>query len=235
MKTSHVMACISFSMVLASVLIALVSASDDEGVVWVRQDPGILVDLHGAAWGGGRFVAVGDGGTIVTSTDGEQWSLRASGTNANLNDVAWNGRRFVVVGAGIILSSENGTDWSFRSDAGGSSARLAVVAWKDGEFAAVGSRRGGSDGLTLVSGDGILWSSSDRPSGAPSHVEVAGNDIASNGLLAVAVGPKGAIFLADVSEVFSDDFETGDLRQWSWFWPPAPTTPPTPAATPTPP
>jgi hypothetical protein len=37
--------------------------------------------LFGVTYGNGLFVAVGDGGTILTSPDGVSWTARTSGTS----------------------------------------------------------------------------------------------------------------------------------------------------------
>src|ERR1700724_2503491 len=56
--------------------------------------------LSGVAHGNGLFVAVGGGGVLLVSPDGENWSLGLSGTKRDLFDVAWSGSSFVAVGAG---------------------------------------------------------------------------------------------------------------------------------------
>jgi hypothetical protein len=53
--------------------------------------------LQGAAYGGGRFVAVGRAGSILSSADGLTWTAQASNTADDLRDVAWSGSAFVAV------------------------------------------------------------------------------------------------------------------------------------------
>ncbi|MDE0217677.1 MAG: hypothetical protein OXJ90_00300 [Spirochaetaceae bacterium] len=59
------------------------------------------------AYGGGRFVAVGSGGTIVHSTDGSSWQeADASAATEWLHGVSYGGERFVAVGGnGTIVAS----------------------------------------------------------------------------------------------------------------------------------
>lgn len=68
------------------------------------------------------FVAVGDGGTIYTSSDGLTWIKRTSGTAVDLRSVAWNGSKFAALGysysqtsggyRNAVRISDNGTVWS---------------------------------------------------------------------------------------------------------------------------
>jgi len=60
------------------------------------------------------FVAVGAGGTILRSTDGQNWALVPSvPTTNNLNAVSYSGSAFIAVGdGGVILTSSNGLVWT---------------------------------------------------------------------------------------------------------------------------
>jgi hypothetical protein len=56
-------------------------------------------------YGNGLFVAVGTGGTILTSPDGVNWTVQASGGN-HLHSVTYGNGTFVAVGeGGTILTS----------------------------------------------------------------------------------------------------------------------------------
>jgi hypothetical protein len=75
------------------------------GTTWTLRVPGSN-DLHGVTYGNGRFVAVGSGGTILTSPDGVKWTRRTSGTNNLLYGVTYGNGLFVAVGdRGTILTS----------------------------------------------------------------------------------------------------------------------------------
>lgn len=61
------------------------------------------------------FVAVGNDGTIFTSTDAKIWSLTIQ-TTQKLNKVIWDGTRFVIVGNNAtIITSKNGTSWDIKN------------------------------------------------------------------------------------------------------------------------
>jgi hypothetical protein len=51
------------------------------GTTWTLRTSGTSNDLERATYGNGLFVAVGEGGTILTSPDGVNWTKRASGTD----------------------------------------------------------------------------------------------------------------------------------------------------------
>ncbi|NOS71246.1 MAG: hypothetical protein HOP33_15100 [Verrucomicrobia bacterium] len=89
------------------------------------------LDLYGATYGGGRFVAVGQpesgfGSTvsnIVTSADGVAWTLRRSHpTEARtIVDVAYGAGTYAAIGPndGFTYTSPTATTWTRRSILGG--------------------------------------------------------------------------------------------------------------------
>jgi hypothetical protein len=75
--------------------------------------------LRSVVYGNGLFVAVGDGGTILTSADGSNWTARSSGTISALWDVTFGNGRFVAVGGirplfldRVVATSMDGTNWT---------------------------------------------------------------------------------------------------------------------------
>lgn len=52
--------------------------------------------LNAVAYHNGRYLVVGDGGLVMTSTDGSTWSTLSSGTTDDLVDVVWAGDRFTI-------------------------------------------------------------------------------------------------------------------------------------------
>lgn len=90
------------------------------GRLWVAVGPGEarplalgnLPPLRGVAYGGGRFVAVGDGGTALVSLEGTRWVPGRTGTLGDLLAVAWTGEGFVATGrGGTVLGSREGLTW----------------------------------------------------------------------------------------------------------------------------
>ncbi|MCD4817015.1 MAG: hypothetical protein K8R06_11555 [Methanosarcinales archaeon] len=83
-------------------------ATSPDGETWTQQIPSqaevILEPLNSIAWNNFNFVAVGDGGTILTSSNGIDWTQRQTRMVwdnyfvSNLNDINWNGSQFVAIG-----------------------------------------------------------------------------------------------------------------------------------------
>jgi hypothetical protein len=103
------------------------------------------------AYGNGNYVAVGDDGVIISSTDSATWDVQLSGSLSTLNCVRFLNGEFVSVGAnGTILNSTNGVDWSAQSSP--VATTLNGVAFGNGRFVACGA-----DGSVLQSTNAIDW------------------------------------------------------------------------------
>jgi hypothetical protein len=99
----------------------------------------------------GKFVIVGENGTILSSEDGIIWSPDASGTGRSLRSVIYGNGIFVAVGeAGTILTSIDGVTWVSRSS--GAMLFISGVTYGAGRFVAVGG-----SGTVLTSTDAISW------------------------------------------------------------------------------
>src|SRR5690606_32402124 len=143
---------------------------------WTVVNSGTSQELRGVAYGNGLWVAVGNGGTIRTSTNGTSWTGRTSGTSNNLLDVAYANGLWVAAGwNGTILTSPDGTSWTSRSS--GTSRDLHCFAYANGLWVVVGL-----GGTILTSTNGTSWTS--RFSGTSGHL--CGGAYASG--VGVAVG-----------------------------------------------
>lgn len=139
----------------------------------------------------GSFVAVGAGGAIFTSADGQSWTAAVSvppvpdlyavtGNAANLNKPTTPELLWVAVGdGGVTVYSNDGNYWYQGGSAGNSALRSLTHA--GGTFVAVG------DGGTIVSSiDGINWT----PQTSNSSNNLNG---VTHGGIYVAVGDSGTI------------------------------------------
>ncbi len=132
------------------------------GLSWTGQGSPTTANLNGVVYSGSRYVAVGNGGAIVTSTDGTTWSLASSApTTDDLFDVTWNGTQFIAVGgmqnvSTTILTSADGDIWTTPATLPSLSQPLyAVASSSTNTLVAVG--RAGQ--IAMVSGDGgNTWS-----------------------------------------------------------------------------
>lgn len=127
--------------------------------------------LAGVAYGNGLYVAVGGGGTILTSSTGSTWQTVASGTQEALNGITYGGGTFVAVGAGgVILTSSDGQSWSLV--AAPTSANLNGVAYGGGQFTAVGA-----GGAVLVSPNGVQWTAETSSTSEDLYAVAYGNGV----------------------------------------------------------
>jgi hypothetical protein len=109
-----------------------------EGCAWEWVNPAPPeYDLASVIHAAGMYVAVGDRGVIVTSSDGVEWDLRWSHGHNGLYGLTYGNGLFVAVGRdGLIVTSPDGITWTERACFG--SGKLQDVAWGGGRFVAVG-------------------------------------------------------------------------------------------------
>lgn len=118
-----------------------------------EAEVGVDAALHGAAYGNGTFVVVGDGGAIVASQDAMTWTVASSGTTNSLMRVAYGNNVFVAIGdSGTILTSPNGVAWTARSS--GTIGNLSGIIYQNETFIVADA-----SGLILTSTDGTAWTS----------------------------------------------------------------------------
>ena len=102
-------------------------------------------------------MAVGENGTIITSSDGVSWTTNNSGVADYLLSVVFAHGIFVAVGGdygltSTILTSTNGIDW--QSQNSGITFTLQNVSYGNGTFVAVTAS---SIPIILTSLDGAVW------------------------------------------------------------------------------
>jgi hypothetical protein len=141
-------------------------------LVWFQRNSGSTSTLHGAAYGSGKYVVVGEQGTVLTSIDGVQWSAQSTGLPA-LNDIAFGAGQFVAVGTELsIASSTNGVDWTLTtlpapSDAACCARELTEITYGNGAFMTTGyyQPRGRLQWAAVLgfSTDGKQWRTATNP------------------------------------------------------------------------
>jgi hypothetical protein len=101
----------------------------------------------------GQLVAVGDHGTILTSSNGMEWVIRDSGTAVPLRAAVFHHGRMIVGGdSGIVLSSADGISWSLAAP---TSFNIRGLASSGNAIVAVGNYS--ASGRLHVSADGLSW------------------------------------------------------------------------------
>lgn len=89
-----------------------------DGETWIYNETTPPDNLNDIAYSQsvGIFVAVGENGLIMSSTNGESWEVETSGVIDRLNGVFTFGGDFIAVGdGGTILFSKDGKTWVDRS------------------------------------------------------------------------------------------------------------------------
>lgn len=78
------------------------------------EPPSLAIsDLRDVIWTGTQFVAVGDYGALLTSSNGTSWTPRNASTGRNLLAVGLSGAQILAAGEdGIILRSTDGITWN---------------------------------------------------------------------------------------------------------------------------
>ena len=89
-------------------------ARADSLQVWHNRNPLPTQEwLRGVAYGNGTFVAVGDRGTILNSSNGVDWAVCQAGITQYLSAITFAQDRFIAGGkAGTLLWSTNGVHWA---------------------------------------------------------------------------------------------------------------------------
>lgn len=119
---------------------------------WHLRNPLVTANqLKGVTFGNGRYVAVGDQGTVIVSEDLIHWRRADAGVSENLYSVVHGNGRFVAVGQnGRVLTSIDGEQWF--SVATQTNILLWDVCFGAGQFVAVGYPTS-----VWVSTDGTNW------------------------------------------------------------------------------
>jgi photosystem II stability/assembly factor-like uncharacterized protein len=111
------------------------------GITWTDQTSscGMTENLWGISSNSTVAVAVGDNGSIYTSTDGTSCTTRTSGTTEELNELIYGNSTFVAAGDnGTVLTSSDGITWTSRTS--GTTNNLyggSYIEWENGDKAHV--------------------------------------------------------------------------------------------------
>ena len=132
---------------------------------------GVSPILNAVAHDGQRFVAAGEQGKILVSSEGFDWMEKNSPTTNSLNGIVSGQGQLVVVGnEGTILTSADGEHWEER-DSGTTDSLLSVAAGRH-LFVACG---GG--GTLITSTNGSTWRRSSIPQKFQFTDVTFGNDL----------------------------------------------------------
>jgi photosystem II stability/assembly factor-like uncharacterized protein len=171
-----------------------------DGITWTNQTTpsgftsnlnavtGYAANLNNLTTPNLRWVAVGDGGASVYSTDGITWTAAstaaANPSNYTLHSITHNAGTYTAVGdAGTILSTTDGITWTSHTSPTVTSNNLNGVT-HGSIYVAVGD-----SGTILTSADGNTWAAHASSPTTSSNL----HQVAAYGGLYVAVGDAGTI------------------------------------------
>ena len=125
---------------------------------WFTRTSGTTNDLFGVAFASNVFLAVGNHGDALMSSNAVTWQSVPTDLTNTLYAVTHGFGHFVAAGEGVILVSNNTNNWSVYPQPGLS---LRGVAYGSGKTVAVGHRRvnGDSVAMALSSTNGSDWDS----------------------------------------------------------------------------
>lgn len=166
---------------------------------WTLRNPPTSAELYRVAWSGQQFVALGAGGTVLTSPDGTLFQLSNSGTAAALYDIVWGGGRYAAVGAGgTLLTSGDGYSWTVQNSA--FYDYLYGIAWTGSLFVAVGGQGG-----IITSPDGVAWTRQNSGTSNSLHgiVWTGGKLVAVGQYGTIITSPDGTVWTVQTSNTLN--------------------------------
>jgi len=210
------------------------------GLVWANNqfyavgDYGtILSSLDGASWDrvsatehirevatdGTHWVASGENGSLVTSTDAINWTPTLSNTYNTLWSVVATRNpllpnvQFVAVGAlGTILTSADGVTWTSQNST--TTQMLWGVAWAGNMLVAVGE-----GGTIITSVDGVNWIAG--TSGTTESLRTVGGNgtqwVAASSVGSILTGTPSSVDPSGVEWVVNSTISTGIFYGVTWF------------------
>jgi predicted small lipoprotein YifL len=167
--------------------------------------------LRGIVTAGSAFLAVGDGGTIRSTTDGANWNVLTSNTTANLRGVAFGASRYVAVGDGGVLvsSTDAGVTWTAQTIAGAGNLRAIAFGNNDNSIGNGGTLlintfvAVADNGTAVVSNDGGATWTVRTVAGAGELVGIAYTS------RFVAIDSAGNAFISANGQTWSNAIATG--------------------------
>ena len=140
----------AFNRSLPFVLFLLVCSSLAAQTEWTARNPApTAARIKQVAFGAGKFVAVGESGAVVTSTDGANWTEQRLADRAPFEKIIYAGAQFVALdSAAVSYTSPDGVGWTKRTSTGG----LGELAHGNGTYLTLSAGN-----LFASSADAITW------------------------------------------------------------------------------
>ena len=160
--------------------------SSPTGATWTLQSSNGAWIINDVAFGGGAFVAVGNGGRVLRSTDGITWTQATILGASDLEAVAYIDGAFYAVGVGgIVARSLDGASWDVQTVSTAISRNWYAIASTASTIVIAGS-----DGHVAHTEDGATWETQDAAYGTTQIRALAavGDDFVAAGNASGAIG-----------------------------------------------
>lgn len=161
---------------------------------WAPQTSGNGSNLNDVAFlSTTQLVAVGQGGTVIYSTDGGvNWNNGAGiGAGDDLTSLSFSGGTVVAVGKNgrVVRSVDSGVNWTEENPGAGPDLKKAVATFIDNSIVvAVGKKDGGNFTVFRSTDSGDNWTQLTNPNVPGGGLDL--NAVSFSGDIGVAVGQK---------------------------------------------
>ena len=159
-----------------------------DGISWTPRNAGTVNALWAVVGNGSSMVAVGNNGTVVTSSNGVNWDPAHFDTD--LNVILWAGGQYVAAGTSTydssspILTSPNGYNWTVHAAI---PIRVNALAFNGSVYVAIGGV------YIYTSSDALTWTEQVNPATTNQGL----SDISWNGEMFVVVGSSGIVLTSN--------------------------------------
>lgn len=140
-----------------------------DGKNWTQATVPPISAINDVIFGNGRFVAVGNKGSTMTSLDGVTWTAGNNVGTLDLDAISFANGEFVAVGDDEVHASPDGISWVNRSANTGltSSQNLKEIIYAEGYFFAAGWY----SGIRYSSDQGVTWNAATMPTGMDYYLQ----------------------------------------------------------------
>ena len=119
--------------------------TSNDGINWTDYNIDDIGNISSISWNGSMYVALGyesiDSTAYVktfTSTDLTNWNTYTTSINGIINDIIWDGSQYIAVGDRLVISSNDGIDWSVNYRLEDTNTRLEKISWNGSNYVTVG-------------------------------------------------------------------------------------------------
>lgn len=188
-------------------------AYSDDGLTWTSAATPSTYYNNSYHWqivyGNNKFVAFGNGGDVITSSNGTSWSYQTTSSSKVYPQAMAYGDGIYIAMAegGNIIRSTNITSWSPGGGFGSSDIWKGIV-YGNGKFVAIGQ-----NGYISTSISGLSWTTATQNSNLG---ENSWTDIAYDGECFIAIGKNGHTSISTDGIIWSVATQSNNLGSYDW-------------------